>query len=94
MALRVLPLGLVLLGLAFAVGAAFTSVSSQKGLRRLAASVLIAAAFVVGSVAQMLGEHRLWPGAFGIGAGAFLVWVGWRKYKRDPHGHTRPAQIL
>ncbi len=91
---RVLPISLVLPGLAFAVVAAFTPVSPQKSLRRLIASLLVGAAFAVGSLLQIFTERRLWPGAFGLGAGVFLVWVGFRKRKRDPDGRTPAAQVL
>lgn len=91
---RILPLSLVLPGLAFAVVAAFTPVSPQKGLRRLVASLLVGAAFAGGSTLQMFIERHLWPGAFGLAAGVFLVWLGLRKHKRDPDGRTPAAQML
>jgi hypothetical protein len=91
---RAIPLGFVLLGLIFAAVASLTPISPRKGLLRLIASGLVGAAFVEGSIVQMFGEHRLWPAAFGIGAGAFLAWIGYRKYKRDPDGHTAAAQML
>ena len=94
LAARVLPLGLVLLGLVCALVAALSARSSQKGLCRLAASLLVGAAFTVGSIAQMIKETRLWPGVFGLGAGAFLMWVGYRKYQKDPKGKTPAAQML
>lgn len=93
-AARVLPLGLILLGLAAALVAALSAVSPQKGLWRLAGSLLVGAAFTVGSMAQMVKETRLWPGIFGLGAGAFLMWIGYRKYKKDPRGNTPAAQML
>lgn len=91
---RAIPLGFIVLGLIFAIVASLTPVSKQKGLLRLVASLLVACAFWEAATIQMLGEHRLWPGAFGIGAGAFLAWIGYRKYKRDPEGRTPPAQML
>ena len=91
---RVLPLGLVLMGLGCMLVAALKSVSSQKGLWRLAASLLVGAAFIVGSIAQVVKQNQLWPGVFGLGAGAFLMWVGYRKYKKDPNGKTPVAQML
>lgn len=89
-----LPLGLSVLGLIFALIAAFTPVSPQKGWRRLAASMLVGAAFGVGSTAEMFIERRLWPGALGILIGSLLIWIGFRKHKRDPEGITPPASIL
>jgi hypothetical protein len=91
---RAIPLGFVLLGLTVAAIASLTPISPRKGLRRLIASLLVASAFFEGSIAQMVGEHRLSPGAFGIGAGAFLAWIGYRKYKRDTEGRTPASQML
>jgi hypothetical protein len=91
---RAIPLGFVLLGLTFAAIASLTPISPKKGLRRLIASLLVAAAFLEGSIAQMAAETSLWPGAFGIGMGAFLAWIGYRKYKRDPDGRTPASKML
>ncbi|MBB5061548.1 hypothetical protein HDF16_006284 [Granulicella aggregans] len=82
-AARVLPLSLILLGLASAFVAALSAISPQKGMWRLAASFLVGAAFTVGSITQMLKENQLWPGVVGLGAGAFLMWIGYRKYKKE-----------
>jgi hypothetical protein len=93
-AARVLPLGLILLGLASALVATLSAISAQKSPWRLATSVFVGAAFTVGSIAQMLKENQLWPGAFGLGAGVFLMWIGYRKYKKDPDGNTPAAKML
>jgi hypothetical protein len=79
MATRVLPAVLTLVRLAAALIAAFAPISPLKGLWRPADSLLVGAAFDVGSMAQMLEERKLWPGAFGFGAGVFLIRVGYRK---------------
>ncbi|GGH00720.1 hypothetical protein [Silvibacterium dinghuense] len=92
--MQALPLSLVLLGLVFAIVAAITPVSLKKGLRRLLSSLLVGAAFILGSIEQIIAEHHLWPGAFGIGAGAFLVWIGYRKREKDPDGRTPAAKML
>lgn len=74
--------------------AAVTPTSRTKGRLRLAGSLLIGTAFVVGSLCQALIEAKLWLGLVGVSAGLFLGWVGMRKYRRDPEGRTRASQIL
>jgi threonine/homoserine/homoserine lactone efflux protein len=91
---RVLPLCLIALGLAFAALAALTQVSPKKGKRRLVASLSVSLAFAEGGVAQVIAQHHLWPGVLGLCGGVFLAWIGFRKQKRDPDGHTPAAQML
>ena len=74
--------------------AAVTPRSRTKGRLRLAGSLLIGTAFVVGSLCQALIEAKLWLGLVGVSAGLFLGWVGMRKYRRDPEGRTRASKIL
>jgi hypothetical protein len=93
-AIRIIPLSLVLLALIFALLAVITKVSKRKGLLRLCASVTVALGFAIGGVAQVINEERLWPGCFGLGASCFLAWVGFRKHTRDPEGRTPPASML
>lgn len=93
-ALRIIPLGLVLLGLAALLASVLMPVSPRKGWARLSASLLVAAAFALGSSAQMVQEHRPWPGIVGLAIGLFLVYVGFRKQKRDPHGRTPTASMF
>ncbi len=92
--LRFLPLGLILLGLTCLLIAALTPVSPRKGSLRLAASLMVAAAFCVGSTSQMFEQHRAWPGIVGSAAGLFLAYVGQRKHIRDPDGRTPVDRVL
>jgi hypothetical protein len=89
-----LPLGLILLGLASLLAAAFMPVSRQKGWTRLFASMFVSAAFAVGSITQIQSMHRLWPGAFGMAVATYLAWIGLRKHKHDPEGRTPVASTL
>jgi hypothetical protein len=74
--------------------AALTPVSRAKGRTRLAASLLVGAEFILGALSQMAKEGHLWPGILGLAAGAFLSWIGLRKYLRDPEGITPSAKML
>lgn len=94
LAMRVVPSGLILCGLTFALLAAIIKVSEEKGLFRLAASIAVALGLATGGAAQMVGERRIWPGCFGLVASCFLAWIGVRKFNRDPEGRTPPASIL
>ena len=94
LAMRVVPSGLILLGLTFALLAAIIKVSERKGLFRLAASIAVALGFAIGGAAQMTGEKRIWPGCFGLVVSCFLAWIGFRKFNRDPEGRTPPASML
>ena len=71
-AARGLPLGLILLGLASALVAALSAISAQKGLWRLASSLLVGAAFTVGSIAQMLKEKPVMARSFRAGIRSFF----------------------
>jgi hypothetical protein len=92
--IRVIPASLILLGLTCALIAVFAPVSPRKGWTRLLSSVLVSAAFAVGSISQIVKDHRLWPGGYGLGAAVFLAWIGMRKRKRDPEGKTPAASML
>jgi hypothetical protein len=92
--MRFLPAALVLLGLACALVAALMRVSQQKGWTRLWASLMVATAFGVGAVSQILQEHKLWPGVGGAGIGIFLAHVGLRKQRKDPTGETPAAKMI
>jgi hypothetical protein len=91
--LRVFPFEFILLGLACLLVAALTPVSPRKGWARLFASLLVGTAFVLGSCWQMVKDNRTAPGAIELGVGLFLVYVGVRKFKRDPEGKTPVASI-
>ena len=89
-----MPLALVLLGLLSALVAALKSVSRSKGKMRLLGSMLVGAAFLLGGLMQIMKESRLWPGALGLVGGIWLLWIGARKYRKDPDGETPAATIL
>lgn len=91
---RATPAVLVLLALTCASVAGLMRVSPRKGQIRLLASLLVAAALSFGGLAQMVSEKALWPAIFGVLAGSFLVWMGFRKYKRDPFGKTPAGKML
>jgi hypothetical protein len=83
-----------ILTLACGVIGALTPVSRAKGRIRLAGSLIIGIAIPLGAIAQAVQEGRLRLGVGGILGGTFLVFVGLRKYHRDPEGRTPPAQLL
>lgn len=74
--------------------AALTRVSRAKGRIRLAGALLIGTAFPVAALSQAITVGKVLPGVIGVLGGLFLVWVGLRKYRRDPEGRTPLAQIL
>ena len=91
MFVRILPLGLGVLAVACILIAALTPVSRQKGRIRLAGSICIGVAFLIGSVSQILKKGKSIPALFGTLSGVFLVWVGLRKYRRGPEAaHRQP----
>jgi threonine/homoserine/homoserine lactone efflux protein len=69
-------------------------VSQSKGRVRLIGSCLIGAAFLLASLTEMIHRKQLWPEGILTAGGIFLVWVGIRKYRRDPEGRTPAAKIL
>jgi hypothetical protein len=91
---RVLPIGFILLAVLCVLVAAVMPISKAKGQTRLAASLLVGAGFVLGALFQMTKEGHIWPGIGGLAAGAFLAWVGLRKFRRDPEGITPAAKML
>lgn len=74
--------------------AALTPVSRTKGRLRVAGSLLIGMAISFGALSQGVAEGNLWLGLVGFLCGVCLVWLGLRKYRRDPEGRTRASQIL
>jgi hypothetical protein len=74
--------------------AALIPISRIKGQLRLAGSLLIGIAFCIGALSQGVAEHNLRLSVAGFLCGGFLVWLGLRKYRRDPEGRTRASQIL
>ena len=90
-----------LLACALAVCAVFCALagaliprSRAKGRLRLLGSLLIGCAFPVMALSQAVAQHKALLIVVGLVCGSFLVWVGFRKYRRDPEGRTPPAQIL
>jgi hypothetical protein len=79
---RVLPLVFILFALLCIVVAAVMPISSAKGKTRLAGSLSVCLAFVLGALFQITHEGHLWPGIVGLLAGAFLAWAGLRKFRR------------
>jgi len=89
-----LALALAICAISCVVLAALIPTSSIKGRIRLAGSLLVGAAFLVASLSQALAQGKPILFVVGLMGGAFLVWLGLRKYRRDPQGRTRPDQIL
>ena len=92
MILRFLPLGLILLAVLCVVVAAILPISRTRGQFRLAGSLSVGAAFVVGSLLSATGQS--WQRGVAIAVGAFLAWIGLRKYRADPNGKTPASSIL
>jgi len=69
-------------------------VSRAKGRMRLMGSCLIGTAFLLASLTEMIYERAFWPKVIVALAGIFLIWVGFRKYQRDPDGKTPAAKML
>jgi hypothetical protein len=94
MFIKLLVLVLVLFAVGCVVIAALTPVSRAKGRIRLSASLFIGIAIPLGALSQAIAEGKLLLGVAGLVGGVFLVWIGLRKYRRDPEGRTPSAQIL
>jgi hypothetical protein len=67
---------------------------SCKASNAVSGSLFIGIAFALGALTQSMHTGKSLPGVVGLVAGAFLMWVGIRKYQRDPEGRTPPAQIV
>ena len=91
---RVLSLVFVVAAALSVLIATLTPVSRFKGRIRLLGSCLVGVAFLVTSVTEMIRAEKLWPQSLLTAAGIFLIWIGFRKYQRDPKGRTRTASIL
>jgi len=92
--MRFIPLTLIVFGLVFALVAALRPVSRFKGQARLFSSLLVGGAFFIGGFTQIRQSAQLWPGSFGVLAGLWLAWIGWRKFERDPDGKTSASKML
>ena len=74
--------------------AALRPVSRQKGQARLLASLFGGAVVSVDSLSKIGKEYLLWPATIELAGGFCLIWLGLRKYRRDPEGRTPAATIL
>jgi threonine/homoserine/homoserine lactone efflux protein len=92
--INLLVLVFTLIAVGCVVIAALAPVSRAKGRMRLAGSLSIGIAIPLGGLSQAIREGKLLPSIVGLLGGVFLVWVGLRKYQRDPEGRTPSAQIL
>ena len=68
--------------------------SRAKGKMRLAGSVLLGLGFIWVVPTAFNGVLPVWRAAPFPVAGLVFIWLGIRKYRRDPEGRTPPAQIL
>jgi hypothetical protein len=91
---RLIPLVLILIAVVSVLIAALVPVSKAKGQARLLASLFVGAGFGLDSLLQLTRENEVWPRLFELMAGALLVWLGFRKHRRDPEGRTPAASIL
>src|SRR3569833_3271171 len=76
------------------IAASLIPVSRAKGRRRLAGSLFIGTAFLLGGLLQAVEQRSVFLVVVGLIGGAVLVWIGLRKYRRDPEGRTPSARIL
>jgi uncharacterized membrane protein len=88
---RLLPSVLVLIAFLCVIVAAMAPVSKLKGQARLLASLSLGSGFVVNCLVQ---RFAIWQLLLGLTAGALLILLGLRKYRRDPQGKTPVATIL
>jgi len=94
MFIKALVLGLAICACCCGVIAAFTPISRLKGRARLAGSLFVGIAIPLGALSEAIAHRNIVTAVIGLTAGVFLVWVGMRKYRRDPEGRTPSAQIL
>ena len=88
---RSIPLVLVLFAFLCVIVAAMAPVSKLKGQARLLASLSLGLGFFVNCLVQ---TFAIWQLLLGLAAGAMLILLGLRKYRRDPEGKTPAATIL
>jgi hypothetical protein len=94
MFIKALVLGLAVCACCCVLIAAFTPISRAKGRARLAGSLFIGIAIPLGVLPEAIAQRKAITAVIGLAAGVFLVWVGMRKYRRDPEGRTPSARIL
>jgi hypothetical protein len=86
---RVVPLGLMLLGIFCAIIAALRPVSRLKGQARLLASLFGGAGVSVDSLAWIAKPDLVWPAAIELVMGLHFIWTGLRTYRKDPRVRFR-----
>jgi hypothetical protein len=91
---RLIPLGLIVLAVICVLIAALVPVSKAKGLVRLLGSLFVGAGFSFDSLLQLTRGNEAWQRLFELMVSALLVWLGFRKHRRDPEGRTPAASIL
>ena len=90
---RLVPPGLILLGILCAVAAALRPASPLKGKVRLLASLFGGAGVSVDSLTWIATANLAWPAAIELAVGVYLIWTGLRTYRKDPEGKTPATSI-
>jgi hypothetical protein len=90
---RLVPLGLILLGILCAIAAALRPVSRLKGKVRLLASLFGGAGVGVDSLTWIAKANLVWPAAIELAVGVYLIWTGLKTYRKDPEGKAPATSI-
>jgi hypothetical protein len=91
---RLIPLGLISIAVICVLIAALVPVSKTKGQVRLLGSLFVSAGFSLDFLFQLARGNETWPRLFELMVGVLLIWLGFRKHRRDPEGSTPAASIL
>jgi hypothetical protein len=91
--MNLLSLCLIVIGAISALIALAIPISKIKGIMRLIGSFTVGAGFCSASYA-ILKQGLVVQGTLIITFGLLLLWLGLRKYQRDPEGRTPAASIL
>ncbi len=91
---RFIPLGLILIAFMCILIAALIPASKAKGQVRLLGSLFVGTGFCLDSLLHLMEGTESLQRSIELLAGAMLIWLGSRKYRRDPEGRTPPASIL
>ena len=89
--MKIFPISFLVLAALCAIAALPMPISRAKGRVRLAGSLLLGTGFILIGILQGFALRRIWLLILG---GVILIWVGLRKYRRDPGGSTPSATIL
>ena len=92
--MRLIPLGFIVLAVICVLIAALVPTSKTKGQIRLFGSLFVGAAFGLDALLQLTAGNGAWPRFFELIVGVLLIWLGFRKHRRDPEGRTPAASIL